>query len=314
MVSIAAAVLLDIFMGDPYWFPHPVRLIGLYIRGFEGFVRRLVKSPVSLKIMGILLTISTVAVFYLIPYYLLKIAYAYNIYAFHILNIVLMYTCLAAKCLAGEGIKIYKQLEKGDLPAARKATSYIVGRDTDNLDDAQITRAVVETIAENSSDGVIAPLFYMLLGGAPLAMAYKAVNTLDSMVGYKNERYIDFGWASAKFDDLVNYIPARLTSILISLAALVMGMDFRGSLETIKRDGRNHSSPNSGYPEAAVAGAIGVQLGGTNNYFGKPVYKPTIGKASRSLGKTDIIRTIRLMYGAYIAAIIIYGMVYIAGR
>lgn len=314
MISVFIAVLLDLLIGDPYWFPHPVRVIGKYIKGFESLARRLVKFSFGLKAAGILLTLSTVAFFYLFPYWILKIAFAYNIYLFHFVNIVLLYTCLAARSLSGEALKIYKQLQKKALTEAQRMTSMIVGRDTEQLDEKQITRAVVETVAENSSDGVIAPLLYMILGGAPLALAYKAVNTLDSMVGYKNERYISFGWASARLDDIVNFIPARITAFLISLAALVLGMDFRGSLTTMLREGKNHSSPNSGYPEAAAAGALSVQLGGTNYYFGKPVCKPTIGRAARPLDKEDIIKTIKLMYGAYFLALIIFKIIYIVSR
>lgn len=314
MISVFIAVLLDLLIGDPYWFPHPVRIIGKYIKGFESLTRRLVKSSFGLKAAGILLTLSTVAFFYLFPYWILKIAFAYNIYLFHFINIVLLYTCLAARSLSKEALKIYKQLQKKALIEAQRMTSMIVGRDTEQLDEKQITRAVVETVAENSSDGVIAPLLYMILGGAPLALAYKAINTLDSMVGYKNERYISFGWASARLDDIVNFIPARITAFLISLAALILGMDFRGSLTTMLREGRNHSSPNSGYPEAAAAGALSVQLGGTNYYFGKPVCKPTIGRAARPLDKEDIIKTIKLMYGAYFMALIIFELIYIVSR
>ncbi len=311
MVSVVVAVLLDLLIGDPYWFPHPVRIIGMYIKGFEKLVRKFVKADIGLKTAGILLTFSTVLIFYLIPYWILKIAFAYNIYLFYFINIVLLSTCLAARSLSSEAMKIYRQLQKGDLAEARRMTSMIVGRDTERLGEKQITRAVVETVSENSSDGIIAPLFYMILGGAPLALAYKAVNTLDSMVGYKNDRYLSFGWASAKLDDIVNFIPARITAFLISLAALVIGMDFKGSVKTTLRDGRKHSSPNSGYPEAAVAGALSVQLGGTNYYFGKPERKPTIGKAIKPLGNDTIIKTVKLMYEAYFMALIIFVLVYL---
>jgi len=311
MVSVVIAVLLDLLIGDPHWFPHPVRLIGMYIKGFEKLVRKFVKVAIGLKTAGILLTFSTVLIFYLIPYWILKIAFAYNIYLFYFINIVLLSTCLAARSLSSEAMKIYRQLQKGDLAEARRMTSMIVGRDTERLGEKQITRAVVETVSENSSDGIIAPLFYMILGGAPLALAYKAVNTLDSMVGYKDDRYLNFGWASAKLDDIVNFIPARITAFLISLAALVIGMDFKGSVKTTLREGRNHSSPNSGYPEAAVAGALSVQLGGTNYYFGKPEYKPTIGKDIKPLGNDTIIKTVKLMYEAYFMALIIFVLVYL---
>lgn len=309
MISIVAAVLLDAIAGDPYWFPHPVRLLGSYIRAFEKAVRPIASNPVSLKVAGVLLTISTIFIAYGLTYVLLQLVLGVSPFLYYALNILFMYTCLAARCLSNEAMKIYKLLEKKDLSAARKQTSMIVGRDTDQLDEQGVTRAVVETVAENSSDGVLAPLFYMAIGGAPLAMAYKAVNTLDSMVGYKNDKYIHFGWCSAKLDDLVNYIPSRITGILMAAAALFLKLDAVGSFNTFLRDGRNHSSPNSGYPEAATAGALGIQLGGTNNYFGKPVDKPTIGKSKRPLEKQDIKGAMHLMLGAYILALAIIGII-----
>lgn len=310
MLSIVAAVLLDAWAGDPYWFPHPVRLIGGYIKAFEGFIRGFAKTPAALKIAGVFLTITTVAIAYIVPYLLLRLLLQIHPVAYLLMNILLMYTCLAARCLGAEAMKIYRLLDKGDLEAARKQTSMIVGRDTAELDESGITRAVVETVAENSSDGVLAPLFYMAIGGAPLAMAYKAINTLDSMVGYKNDRYLHFGWCSARLDDVANYLPARLTAVGMAFTAGFLKMDFGNSVRTIHRDGRNHSSPNSGYPEAAAAGAMGVQLGGTNYYFGKPVYKPTIGDDHRELNKEDIKKTILLMTGAYGIAIGLIGLLY----
>lgn len=310
MLSILAAVLLDALAGDPYWFPHPVRLIGSYIKGFEGFIRRFAKSPGALKAAGVILTLTTVALAYAVPYLVLRLLLHIHPLAYLAMNILLMYTCLAARCLGAEAMKIYRLLEQGDLEGARKQTGMIVGRDTAELDESGITRAVVETVAENASDGVLAPLFYMAIGGAPLAMAYKAVNTLDSMVGYKNDRYLHFGWCSARLDDLANYLPARITAVGMAFAAAFLKMDFGNSVRTIHRDGKNHSSPNSGYPEAAAAGAMGVQLGGTNYYFGKPVYKPTIGDAYKILNKEHIKKTILLMTGAYGMALGIIGLLY----
>jgi adenosylcobinamide-phosphate synthase len=301
-------------VGDPYWFPHPVRLIGIYIKTFEKAARKFTKSDFGLRIAGALLTISTVGFSYLIPYWILKLSNGYSIYLYYGINILLLYTCLAAKCLGAEAMKIYKQLHAGALANARKLTSWIVGRDTENLDEIQVTRAVVETVAENASDGIIAPLFYIMLGGAPLALAYKAANTLDSMVGYKNDRYLYFGWASARFDDLLNFIPARVSAFVISLAALFLGMNFKESIITALKDGQNHSSPNSGFPEAAAAGALGVKLGGTNYYFGKPECKPTIGQALKSLDKEDILKMVRLMYAAYFLTVSIFGLIYFVSR
>ena len=299
MLSIYAAVLLDALVGDPYWLPHPVRLIGMYIKTFENRIRGVAKSPKELKVAGVLLTLSTVILTYGCTFIILRLAAGINPILYFALNIIFMYTCLAARGLSDEAIKIYNLLVNGDIAAARKQTSMIVGRDTDGLDEQELTRAVVETVAENASDGVIAPLVFMAIGGAPLAMAYKAINTLDSMVGYKNDQYLHFGWCSAKLDDLANYLPSRLTGALMSTAALFMRLDFKNSIITLKRDGKNHSSPNSGYPEAATAGALGIKLGGTNLYFGKPVHKLTIGESKRAIEKQDIKSAIFLMLGSY---------------
>lgn len=303
MTSVLLAVLLDALVGDPTWFPHPVRVIGSYIKAFEGFVRRVAKSPKALKLAGVLLTLTTVGLAYGITYGVLVLALRVNPLLYTLLHILLMYTCLAVRCLSKEANGIYKQLTKGNIQEARRLTSMIVGRDTEELQETEVARAVVETVAENASDGVIAPLIYMMLGGAPLAMAYKAINTMDSMVGYKNEKYKDFGWCAARLDDLVNYVPARITAVLMAIASLFLGYDYKGSIKTIITDGRNHSSPNSGFPEAATAGALGIKLGGTNLYFGKPVSKPTIGEGKRELEARDIQSTIFLMVGGYILCI-----------
>ena len=309
MLSIYAAVLLDALVGDPYWLPHPVRLIGMYIKTFENRIRGVAKSPKELKVAGVLLTLSTVILTYGCTFIILRLAAGINPILYFALNIIFMYTCLAARGLSDEAIKIYNLLVNGDIEAARKQTSMIVGRDTDGLDEQELTRAVVETVAENASDGVIAPLVFMAIGGAPLAMAYKAINTLDSMVGYKNDQYLHFGWCSAKLDDLANYLPSRLTGALMSTAALFMRLDFKNSIITLKRDGKNHSSPNSGYPEAATAGALGIKLGGTNLYFGKPVHKLTIGESKRAIEKQDIKSAIFLMLGSYGIALGIIGII-----
>ncbi len=313
MLSIWTAFMLDSIFGDPPSMPHPVRLIGAYISSFEKQARKLAKSELGIKAAGVLLLISTAGLSYLFTWFVLRLAGRINPYLYHAVNILLMYTCIAARCLSNEGGRIYQSLKAGDLEKSRKQLSMIVGRDTDNLDESGITRGAVETVAENTSDGVIAPLFYMFIGGAPLAMAYKAVNTMDSMVGYKNERYLHFGWAAARFDDAANYIPARLTGILIVLASMLLGLDYKNSLHILRRDSRNHSSPNSGFPEAAAAGALGVQLGGTNYYFGKPVVKPTIGDTMRTLDRNDIKSVIRLMYMASILALILFSIIYSLG-
>ncbi len=309
VLCILAAFALDSLVGDPQWFPHPVRLMGAYIGGFEKVVRRIVKTERILRLAGILLTLSTVVLAYSVSMLVLYWAASFNMWAYYLVYTILAYTCLAARCLSFEGKRIRDALQAGDIAQARKLLSYIVGRDTENLDESGITRGAVETVAENTSDGVIAPLLYLFIGGVPLAMAYKAVNTLDSMVGYKSERYLHYGWASAKLDDLANYAPARMTGIAITAAAWFLGLDAKGSFRILGRDSQNHSSPNSGFPEAAAAGALGIQLGGTNSYFGRPVPKPTIGDFKRPLNRQDIADMNRLMYGAVVLAIIVFSMV-----
>lgn len=290
-----AAVVLDLLLGDPRWLPHPVILIGRMIAFLEGWLRRLIASE---RLGGMLLLLLTVSLTYGIALAAVTMASAVHPYAGTVVSALMAWTALAARSLHRESGLVAAALERGDLPEARRYLSYIVGRDTADLDEPEIWRATVETVAENSSDGVIAPLCFLLLGGPPLALAYKAVNTLDSMVGYKNDRYLRFGWASARCDDLANYLPSRLTGLLMVLVAPLCGLSLRDSWRIMARDGRNHASPNSGFPEAATAGALGVQLGGTNSYFGRPVVKPTIGDSVRPLDRDAWRGAVRLMYGA----------------
>ncbi|HEX9058653.1 MAG TPA: adenosylcobinamide-phosphate synthase CbiB, partial [Clostridia bacterium] len=230
-------------------------------------------------------------------------------FSFHIVNIYFIYSALASKCLADEAKKVYEVLKTGDIVKSRESLSMLVGRETSNLSENEIIRGVVETTAENTVDGVISPLFYAIIGslfgiGAPLVYAFKAVSTLDSMVGYMNDRYINLGMVSAKTDDAANYIPARLSGILIPLGSWICGMGFSNSFSIMLRDRRNHKSPNCAYSEAAVAGALGIMIGGTNIYFGRAVEKPTIGDASRDINVEDIPKTIRLMYVSAVLTLI----------
>jgi adenosylcobinamide-phosphate synthase len=236
---------------------------------------------------------------------LLFLASSYSSMLGFIIAVLLAYTTLAARDLARSAGTVLIHLEGGDIAGARLALSMIVGRDTAELDEQGITRAVVETVAENASDGVIAPLFYLALGGPALAMAYKAVNTLDSMIGYKNAAYKNFGWAAARLDDLANFVPARITAILLSLAALCLpGASGRDAFRVSLHDGRKHASPNSGYPEAAVAGALGLRLGGPSVYGGLFLDKPSIGDGMRDFDKKCIEKSIRLMYCASTFAVL----------
>lgn len=306
MTSIWVAFFVDAVLGDPYWFPHPVRLMGLYINKFEKVARKLFTSPKALKMAGILLTLSTAMITYIIAHGLLSLAIRVNTSLYHIINITLLWTCIAPKTLMKESMKIYYALKEKDLVKGRHLLSYIVGRDTQSLKEEQIAKATIETVAENTSDGVIAPLIYMYIGGAPLSLMYKAINTLDSMVGYKNDKYMDFGWASAKLDDIANYLPARITGLLLVVSSALLRLDVRNSIRILKRDNQNHSSPNSGVPEAAVAGALNIQLGGPNTYFGKIVDKPTIGEANRATSIKDIKSTNHMMYLSTILTILLF--------
>lgn len=296
MKILLGAYILDLLLGDPQGFPHPVRFIGNYINFLEGKLLNLQESREGQFLKGMLLTMTVVITTYIFTYYTIDVAYRLHPYAGTIVSIILGYTLLATRSLDIEARKVHERLEISTLKEARIALSYIVGRDTKDLQEKEIIRATIETIGENISDGIIAPMFYLFIGGVPLAMAYKAVNTLDSMVGYKNDRYLYFGRFSAKLDDVVNFIPARLTAIFMILAAFFNGKDWRQTIKTIIRDRKNHTSPNAGYPEAAIAGALRIQLGGVNKYFGKEVYKPTIGNAIVALDRKHIIDAIHLIY------------------
>jgi adenosylcobinamide-phosphate synthase len=305
MIDILLGYVADLIFGDPYWFPHPVRAIGAFISSLEKLLRRFTYSPKTEKIAGFILAGTTVTLSYLVVLSILKIALSVNIVLFHLVNIVFIYTVLATKCLGDEAKKIYRYLKDGDTNSARKALAYIVGRDTENLNVKDICRAVIETVAENTSDGIIAPLFYLFLGGVPLAMAYKAINTLDSMVGYKDERYINIGMASARLDDIINFLPSRITAFLMAISSFFLGLDTKRSLFITIRDGSKNPSPNSGYPEASMAGALGIRLGGLNSYRGRIVEKPYIGDPLEDINPEHILLSIRLMYGTSILGFIL---------
>lgn len=293
LILLFGAVVLDLLIGDPSWIPHPVVLIGKLISKAETLLRK--AFPQKLRFAGKILAV-TIPLFTLaVTFLLLWVCYQINPLFGLAVEIFLGSLTLAAKSLKKESMKVYEQLEKGDLPKARYAVSMIVGRDTQNLDETGVTKAAVETVAENTSDGIIAPMFYLAIGGTPLAMCYKAINTLDSMVGYKNEKYIDFGRASAKLDDAANFIPARIAGGLMVISAYLTGMDGKNAWKIFRRDGRNHASPNSAQTEAACAGALQVQLAGNAYYFGKLFEKPTIGDPIRPVEVQDISRANRLM-------------------
>lgn len=308
IIVMIIAYLMDLVIGDPYSFPHPVRFIGSLIRFAEGKIRNISRSKKQLKAGGFLLWIITVGTTALVTGLILKVFCINNIF-YVILASGILYTTLSTKCLADEAKKIYEVLKTGDIEKSRKQLSYIVGRDTTTLNEDEIIRATVETVAENTVDGIISPMMYGFIGGPVLSMAYKAINTLDSMVGYKNEKYEDIGFASAKIDDIANFIPARITPFFMMIASFVLGFNSKKSIDIAIRDRKNHKSPNCAYAEGAVAGALEVQLGGTNMYFGEKVYKPTIGDKDRELEIEDIIRTNKIMYLTSFIALVIFSII-----
>jgi len=293
---LAAAYLIDRVVGDPRGLPHPVVIIGWWISRLERVIRAVVKREEHLKIAGILFPLLIVTGSYAAVWLIVgAAAWVHPVLAW-LLSAWLISTTIAAKGLADAGLEIAGQLAKGDFSQARRSLSMVVGRDTEYLDESEICRGAVETVAENIVDAIVSPLIYAAIGGAPLAMAYRAANTLDSMVGYKNEKYANLGWASARFDDVLNYIPARFTALLLVIGSRLQRLDWRQCWTIIRRDAHLHPSPNSGLPEAGVAGALGVQLGGLNFYQGIPSDRARMGDARRPLDAGDIQSAVRLMY------------------
>ncbi len=292
LLHIGVALLLDQLLGDPRWLPHPVRLIGLLQSLLEKGSRRLLPNA---RIAGVVTVVITLVVTGTLVWAMLYGARLLHPLAYDGVAIILLYTSFAARDLAWHASAVHEALQEEDLVLARQRVGMIVGRDTADLDEAGVTRAGVESVAESLVDGVTAPIFYALIAGPLGAMLYKAVNTGDSMFGYKNERYLQFGWAAARLDDVANFLPARLTALLVPLAALLLGLEARGSLHILRRDCRAHTSPNAGFPEAAVAGALGVQLGGSSCYFGKKVRKPTMGDANQQICGRHLGSAVNLM-------------------
>ena len=306
LLAWCLAWLIDFVIGDPPRWPHPVRWIGHLINVVQRAVRRLCHSDRALRIGGGVMWLVVVGLTYAVAWGVLRLAAWVHPWLGWGVEVWMIFTVLAGRCLARSAEDVARPLRDNNLTESRIKLSWIVGRDTSALQPEQINRAVVETVAENTVDGIIAPLFFLLLGGAPLAMAYKAVNTLDSMVGYKHEKYRAIGMVSARLDDAANFIPARLSWLLISGAALLCRLDAARALRIGWRDRYNHSSPNCAWSEAAVAGALGIRLGGPNDYFGQRVEKPWIGDARRDIAIDDISRTIRLMWVASTLALLLF--------
>lgn len=313
MMSLAACVtgfFLDRLFGDPVWLYHPVRIIGKWISFLEKILRKFAGdqegNEKKLLIEGGILWILVILASAAVPMGILYLAEKFSPCAAFVLECFWCYQLLAARSLGKESKKVYKKLIQDDLSEARLAVSMIVGRDTENLTVEGVTKAAVETVAENTNDGVIAPLIYMLIGGPILGFVYKAVNTMDSMLGYKNEKYLYFGRVAAKMDDVAGFIPARISALLMILASCLLGMDGKNALWIWKRDQRKHASPNAAQTEAVCAGALQVQLAGDAWYFGKKHEKDTIGDPIRDIEPRDILRSEKLMIGTEVLTFLLF--------
>ena len=310
LYAILIGFIMDLLIGDPHWMYHPVRLIGKLITFLELLLRKIFpKTKDGEQKAGFVLVVLVCGISVFTVWGLMKLAYDLNFWCGFLLEVIMCYQLFAVRSLKDESMKVYKELVKGDLEASRKAVSMIVGRDTQSLTVEGVTKAAVGTIAENTSDGTLAPMLYMFIGGPVLGWFYKAVNTMDSMVGYKNEKYIHFGRYAAKFDDVMNYIPARLCGLLMIFASYILKMDWKNAKKIFLRDRFNHASPNSAQTEAVMAGALRIQLAGDAWYFGKRYEKPTIGDALRPVEIEDIPRANRLLYATAIVSFIIFGIV-----
>ena len=312
ILTVAAGFFLDLLLGDPHWLYHPVRAIGACITFLENRCYREDGGRRRNLFAGALLWVAVMVITGGTGIFIFKIARLIHPAAGFFLESFLCYQLLAAKSLRTESMKVYEALKAGKTEDARRAVSMIVGRDTHSLTEEEITKATVETVAENTSDGEIAPLFYMFLGGPVLALLYKAVNTMDSMIGYKNDRYLYFGRFAAKMDDLWNLVPARLSAFLMIGAAWILGFDSGQAIRIYRRDRYQHKSPNSAQTEAACAGALNIRLAGGAYYFGVYVEKPTIGDPVRPVETEDIRRANRLLYGtAFLGFLLFAGVTYL---
>ena len=310
LYAILVGFIMDLIIGDPHWMYHPVRLIGKLITFLEDMLRKTFpKTKDGERKSGFVLVVLVCGISVFTVWGLMKLAYYLNFWCGFLLEVIMCYQLFAVRSLKDESMKVYKELAKQDLEASRKAVSMIVGRDTENLTIEGVTKATVETIAENTSDGTLAPMFYMFIGGPVLGWFYKAVNTMDSMVGYKNEKYLNFGRYAAKFDDVMNFIPARLCGWLMILASRFLKMDWKNAKKIFVRDRFNHASPNSAQTEAVMAGALRIQLAGDAWYFGKRYEKPIIGDALRPVEIEDIPRANRLLYATAIVSLIIFSVI-----
>lgn len=299
--QIFLAFILDMILGDPHGYPHPVKIIAKLAIKIENFTRTWIRN---LKVAGLLTTSSVVIICFCSAYLIISLFSIFHPLAGDLISIFFIYASLSIRNLFDESLPVFRYLKQKQLPEARKNLANIVGRDTQNLKEEEVVRATVETVAESTVDGIIAPLLYAALGGAPLVITYKAINTMDSLFGYKNKKYIDFGWASARLDDFANWLPARLAIPIISLSASLCGFNGKKSWAIACRDGKKHPSPNAGIPEAAMAGALGIQLGGISYYSGVENGKPLLGDSSKGLNIPDIEQSHKIMFASSCIALV----------
>ncbi|MBC8014671.1 MAG: cobalamin biosynthesis protein CobD [Sporomusaceae bacterium] len=308
------AIAIDRIIGDPRSGIHPVVMIGNLIAFLEGKLLNVQHSPILKKMAGTVLVVLVLITTYGLAWWIMKLLAGIHLWAEFIGGALLLSFTIAPDSLAKAGREIHSYLIAGDLTQARFKVGWIVGRDTDKLSVAEVTRGTVETIAENIVDGIISPLFYFVIGGIPLAFLYRAVNTLDSMVGYKNNKYLDFGMVAARVDDVFNYIPARLTGILLILAAILLRLNVSGTVSAMRRDAAKHPSPNSGFPESGVAGALGIRLGGLNYYGGVASQRAYMGEEVNQLAPIHIKQTIHMMYTATLLFVMMITIFLLLGR
>lgn len=315
LAAIVAGFILDLLFGDPHWLPHPICLIGNLIGFLERNLRKLLApGKTALLLGGALMVVIVLVLTFTVPYVVLTLAEQVSPWLRFALETIMCYQIFATKCLRDESMKVYTALHNNDLADARVKLSWIVGRDTQNLDAEEVTKGAVETVAENTADGIIAPMLYMFLGGAPLAFLYKGINTMDSMVGYKNDKFLYFGRCAAKLDDLANLIPARITGLVMILASYFLNLNYKGAWKIFWRDRYNHLSPNSAMTESVTAGALNIQLGGDHFYFGKLVHKDTIGDNIRPVVPEDIAAANNLLYMTAVLCLLLFALVYLVNK
>ncbi len=308
---IVYAYLLDLLLGDPRWLPHPVKGIGLLIKFLEKIIRRFTKTDKHRKVGGIILLLTVVCIVVVLIYAIIRSLVSVSYILYFAVSVFLAYTTIGSKDLYAESLDVLKPLLRGDLDRARDMLGRLVGRDTGHLTREAVCMALIESVSENTSDGVVAPLFYLAIGGLPLAFAYKAVNTLDSMVGYRDDKYRDIGRASARADDLLNYIPARITGVIMVVVSFLLRFDWRRAIFILKRDGRRHPSPNAGIPEAATAGALRVRVGGGGYYSGIYHPKPHIGDCTEAIDERKVFDALRIMHFTSLIMVFLATLLYI---